>query len=136
MYRNIMVAFDGSPGSRAALERARAIAAASGGSLSLVRSVDSGPLREGATPKTIASASRELERDIRRLDPELEAEKWVVGGPAGEALLTATEDSGIDLIVTGSRHRGTIARTLLGSVSSELVHNAKCDVLVVHPVED
>ena len=136
MYRNIMVAYDGSPGSRAALERARSIAAASGGSLSLVRSAEHGPLREGPTPKAIASASRDLAREVARFDPELDAETWVVGGPAGEALLTAAEDSGIDLIVTGSRHRGSVVRTLLGSVSSEIVHHAKCDVLVVHPVED
>ena len=35
------------------------------------------------------------------------------------------------MIVTGARGRGALASTLLGSVSSGLVHNAEAPVLVV-----
>jgi nucleotide-binding universal stress UspA family protein len=57
----------------------------------------------------------------------------VVGGPAGKAILTVADDIEADLIVTGSRGRGRVARAVLGSVSSEIVQRAPCDVLVVHP---
>jgi nucleotide-binding universal stress UspA family protein len=57
----------------------------------------------------------------------------VIDGPPGTGIVTVAEDIEADLIVTGSRGRGPIARTVLGSVSTEILHHAPCDVLVVHP---
>ncbi|MGI9557447.1 MAG: universal stress protein, partial [Solirubrobacterales bacterium] len=54
MYERILVAFDDSPGARAALDRARAIADSQGGKLTLVRSATKS-FGEAADPKTIAS---------------------------------------------------------------------------------
>ena len=136
MYSSIVVAYDESPGAEAALQRAEGIATAFGGSLNLVRSVTDSALTEAAHPETIAKARRQLQHEIDRFEPDLSGDLWVVGGPPATAILTAAEDVNADLIVAGSRHRGAIARTLLGSVSSELVHNAKCDVLIVTPDED
>ena len=56
--------------------------------------------------------------------------------PASGSILAAASEMEADLIVTGSRHRGTVRRTFLGSVSSDIIHQAPCDVLVVHPTED
>lgn len=136
MYEKILVAYNEGPGARAALGQAEAIASALGGNLTLVRSVTEGPLAEAAKPETIATGRTALEREINRYHPDLDAELWVVGGPAGEALVAAANEMSADLIVTGSRHHRAITRAILGSVSSELVHNASCDVLVVHPTED
>jgi nucleotide-binding universal stress UspA family protein len=47
--------------------------------------------------------------------------------------VTVAEDIGADLVVTGSRARGRITRAVLGSVSTDILHQARCDVLVVHP---
>ena len=79
---------------------------------------------------------REDLRDaIDHVDPELLASGWVIGGPPGMGILTVADDIGADLIVTGSRSRGPITRTILGSISTEILHGARCDVLVVHPPE-
>lgn len=136
MYSKILVAYDESPGARAALDRAEALAKPLGAALTLVRSVTEGPLTEAAQPDTIASGRAALGREIARYRPELDAELWVVGGPAGEAILAAAVEMEADLLVTGSRHRGPVARAILGSVSTDLVHHASCDVLIVHPLDD
>jgi nucleotide-binding universal stress UspA family protein len=136
VYSSIVVAYDESPGAEAALQRAEEIAKAFGGSLNLVRSVTDSALTEAAHPETIAKATRHLQHEIDRFEPELSGDLWVVGGPPATAILAAAEEVDAELIVAGSRHRGAIARTLLGSVSSDLVHNAKCDVLIVPPADD
>ena len=139
MYRNIIVAFDGTDGARAALARGAELAGRDGGSLTLVRSVaeEGGPIppAQAPNPEVVTEARHELDETIGSLDPELSASPWIVAGPAGEAILSVADEIEPDLIVTGSRGRGPVARTLLGSVSGHLVNNASCDVLVVHPSE-
>lgn len=140
MYRNIIAAYDESEGARAALEAAAELAATGGGSLTLVHSVTGPvemdlPLARHPDPEQVAEERHLVERAIADLDPELGASPWIAGGPAGDAVLAVTEEIGADLIVTGSRGRGRVARAVLGSVSTHLVQNARCDVLVVHPRE-
>jgi nucleotide-binding universal stress UspA family protein len=72
---------------------------------------------------------------VGALDPSLGASPWVVGGPAGRAILTVADDIGADLIVSGSRGRGALKSALLGSVSTEILQGARCDVLVIRPPE-
>ena len=139
MYRNVIVAYDGSEGARAALQRGAEVAKRDGSSLTLVEAVeDSIPaLFPGAPrtagPETAAEGRMELKAAVESVDPSLEASPWVVGGPAGKGILAVADEIGADLIVTGSRGRGRVARAVLGSVSSEIVHEAACDVLVVNP---
>ena len=139
MYRNVLVAYDGSEGAEAALQRAAAIADRDGASLTLVEAAAGGipSLAPGAPkiakPEKRAMARRDLRSAIERVAPDLEAAGWVIGGPPASGVITVAADIEADLIVTGSRGRGRVARAVLGSVSSEIVHNAPCDVLVVHP---
>jgi nucleotide-binding universal stress UspA family protein len=144
-YRNILVAYDGSEGARAALRRSVLLAAVDGAALTLVRSTVGNA--ESVMPKALphpsghpdpeaaAAARHSLEAAIAELDPSLEASPWVVRGSAGTGILAVATEIHADLIVPGSRSRGRFARAVLGSVSTELVHDAPCDVLVVHPFE-
>ena len=124
-YRNVVVAYDGTDGARAALERAAAVADTEGASLTLVRA-----------SSDEAEARHSLQEAIEALDPALKASPWVVSGAAAEGILAVAREIHADLIVTGSRARGQVIRALLGSTSTELVQNAPCDVLVVHPSAD
>lgn len=56
------------------------------------------------------------------------------GGGAWRALAEAATDRGAAVIVAGSRGRGGLASTILGSVSSGLVHNAETPALIVRPL--
>jgi nucleotide-binding universal stress UspA family protein len=142
-YRNVVVAYDGTDGARAALARAAAVADTEGASLTLVHATMGRaealmpepvprPSRH-PDPESTAEARHLLEQAIDGLDPVLSASPWIVGGPAAKGVLAVAEEIHADLIVTGSRAHGRVARALVGSVSTELVQNAPCDVLVVHP---
>jgi nucleotide-binding universal stress UspA family protein len=138
----VVVAYDGSAGARAALARAAEIAAKDDSALTLVEAVAGmvpSPAPGGpplAKPEKRAMAREDLNRAIGSVDPELLAGGWVIGGPPASGIVTVAEDIEADLIVTGSRGRGAIVRAVLGSVSTEILHNAPCDVLVVHPPSD
>jgi nucleotide-binding universal stress UspA family protein len=53
-----------------------------------------------------------------------------VGRP-GEALIAGANQPGCDLVVVGARDLGKLGRTVLGSVSEQVVHRARCPVLIV-----
>lgn len=57
--------------------------------------------------------------------------KEILEGSAAEAILSVAKTRGNDLIVLGSRGRGTLAALLLGSQSSKVIQHADCPVLVV-----
>ncbi|UVT16131.1 MAG: universal stress protein [Nitrospira sp.] len=52
-------------------------------------------------------------------------------GPAAEEIMKVVNREQPDLIVTGAKGRSAMARFLLGSVSTKLIHQSACSVLVV-----
>jgi nucleotide-binding universal stress UspA family protein len=138
-YRNVVVAYDGTEGAKAALARAAEIAQRDGSSLTLVEAVSGrvpSPAPGGpplAKPEKRAMVRDDLRAALAAVSPDLLASGWVIGGAPGSGVVTVAEDLGADLVVTGSRARGRITRAVLGSVSTDILHHAPCDVLVVHP---
>ncbi len=59
------------------------------------------------------------------------AEVISAAGNAGEEILRAAEKEKIDTIIVGSRGLSTASELLLGSVSHNILHNAKCPVVIV-----
>lgn len=57
-------------------------------------------------------------------------------GEPGQEIVAASLRLDSDLIVVGSRGAGAVRRTLLGSVVGEVLHHARCPVLVVVDPED
>ena len=61
------------------------------------------------------------------------AEPVVLGGRPASAIVQFAERVGADMIAAGSHGHGRLERFLLGSVSTGIVRNANCAVLVVPP---
>jgi nucleotide-binding universal stress UspA family protein len=87
--------------------------------------VDAGDLRRAAEDQ-LEKATLELERET----DGIKLERQVVQGRAGDVLIDAVSPD--DLLVVGSRGHGGFADLLLGSVSQQCVHHARCPVVVVH----
>ncbi|MCM3903907.1 MAG: universal stress protein [Pyrinomonadaceae bacterium] len=64
-------------------------------------------------------------------DKTLKISSETIQGSPREAIVEEAEHWGADLIVMGSRGLGAWNRLLLGSVSSAVVHHAKCSVEIV-----
>jgi nucleotide-binding universal stress UspA family protein len=137
MYRKILVAYDGSDGATAALAEAAEIARSGGGSLTVAQCTGGFE----SAPQTLELSAPDPEEERRALAALREAtagldgepELRVVEGHPPRALLGVAEEIGADLVVTGSRGRAVMPQAVLGRVSSGLVSNAPCDVLVVQP---
>lgn len=133
----IDVAYDGTPEARAALQRARALAESSGASLRLLTVVAPPvalPGGVGYAPIEPPEPEKVLEDGVREAGAAVTIEGRKLDGPPARTLAEACADA--DLLVAGSRGYGPVMRVLLGSVSSRLIVDAPCPVLVVprpHP---
>lgn len=134
--RRIVVGIDGSAPSKAALRWAVGQAALTGATVHAVAAWEYPSLYGWFAPMVDdgfeRTASRALSAEISEiLGPErpVEVRESLVLGHAAEVLLEAAEDA--DLLVLGSRGRGTFTRTLLGSVSTRCAVHGSCPVVIV-----
>jgi nucleotide-binding universal stress UspA family protein len=72
-------------------------------------------------------------RDALAPPEDVHVELATLRGAPAPALLQFASEQAIDLIATGARGHGALARVLLGSVSTDVVRGATCSVLVAPP---
>jgi nucleotide-binding universal stress UspA family protein len=132
-FRTIAVAYDGTPESKAALLRAETFAHATNGTIRILTVAEPPvaiPGVVGYTPPVPPDPEEVVREGVKSVDRRLAAEGRHLAGPAAAVIAEACEE-GVDLLVAGSRRYGPVARALLGSVSTQLIHKAPCPVLVV-----
>jgi nucleotide-binding universal stress UspA family protein len=138
VFRNILVAIDGSPTATAALEEAIDLARSDGARLVLLNVAS--PPRWRFTGPTYVPYPTDEELQGAACDVLARAEALVpadvsvtsvvrVGAPAAEIVRRAVEGEH-DLIVMGSRGHGPLGSLLLGSVSRAVVARSAVPVLV------
>jgi nucleotide-binding universal stress UspA family protein len=83
----------------------------------------------------LEAAKTVMDKALRKVneasDKGLKISHEIIGGPPNQVIVEEAERWGAELIVMGSRGLGAWNRLLLGSVSSAVVHHAKCSVEVV-----
>jgi nucleotide-binding universal stress UspA family protein len=143
MYRNILVAIDGSPTAGRALQHASELAAALHAKLTVMSVVPSIPGYAYAAGVDVNALKREAEREVDErlraavdaLPGDITVSSFLRHGDAGHEIVKALDDGGYDLLVLGSRGRGRMASTLFGSVGAAVHFHTHVPMLVVHPVE-
>jgi nucleotide-binding universal stress UspA family protein len=133
----IVVGIDGSENSRLALEWARDEAKLRGVTLHVVHSWTF-PLAsrgaDGLPHADIEAAARRVLDDAvaRCADAGIEVTSEIASESAAQALIRASQ--GAELLVVGSRGVGGFRGLLLGSVTQQVTHHARCPVVIVpHP---
>lgn len=140
---HIIVGVDGSPQSKVAVDWAARDAAMRRAPLRLVHVLNPpvvmtfpevpmppGYLKwqEEEGQKVLATALETVREATK--DHPIEVTSEMVSGPAVPTLVDLSKEA--RLLVVGCRGHGALARGLLGSVSSNLVHHAHCPVAVIH----
>ena len=139
MFKNIVLAFDGSEYSNKALQCAKSIAERFEATLWMVH-VFRNPSdflgytnyeklyarRKGAAQAVLDEARQKFGTTTFIVNEELHE------GFEAESILKVAENRAADLIVMGTRGLGAVKGFLVGSVSRKVIHYASCPVMVAH----
>lgn len=145
MIRKILVALDESELAESILPHVCECAKISGAELILLR-VSEDPMRDFELADTMITEQRTnaqvihferkgyLEGVAEKLRAEgLRVTTEVVPGAVAETILAEAERTQADMIALSTHGRGGLARLLMGSVASQVVHGAHVPVLLIRP---
>jgi nucleotide-binding universal stress UspA family protein len=141
VFRNILVAVDGSPTASRALEEAVELAQALNARLTIIAvalEVPSFAYRAGIDVQALEHEAQDetdkLLRDaVAGLPAELPVTTVLKHGHAGERIVEQLQAGDHDLLVMGTRGRGRIVSNLFGSVAAYVHFHARVAMLIVHP---
>jgi len=142
MAGDIILGYDGSAGSKAALRVAVSVAKAFDAPLTIVFGYEPNPMGgetadykdqlEKIARAHVATAAEEA----KALDPSVAVETLVAGLRPVESLLEASLERGARVIVVGGNGERPIMGAILGSVPHKLLHHSTVPVLVVPTSQD
>jgi nucleotide-binding universal stress UspA family protein len=134
--RNILVGYDESAPAKRALALADDLASQHGARLILVTVLE--PLTSLAvdvmvpTETQVLTARRALDRQADRIRAEgTRVEAFVDVGAPARTLLEIAERLDVDVTIVGRSGKGAVARLVMGSVTTSLLHATKKPLLVV-----
>lgn len=139
MYTNIIVGYDESESSKAALKEASLRVKKYGGKLTLVHAVFFDQEEFVVLPSQMekrleigTGICRQAKTDVQKdLGLNGGIESYVCQGEPPEVIIETAQGRNADLIALGTYGRRGLKRLLMGSVTSQVILDAPCDVLVV-----
>lgn len=137
MYKTILVAFDDSEFSRAALIESSNWVKRHGGRVIMVHAIYFDEEEFGNAPEQLEKRM-EVGKKICYLEKErissefkIEVESLLCEGEPPEIIVEIARGKGADLIVMGTYGKRGLKRLIMGSVTSQVISHSQCDVLVV-----
>jgi nucleotide-binding universal stress UspA family protein len=142
MFRNILVCVDGSPQSDRALSQAIDLASSERSRLTILTAVPRPPywactsMTAANVEPLAADLAREAKEALRaavdRVPDDMPLTKILTREPIREALMKQIKTGRYDLVVMGSRGRGALTSSVLGSVSHFALNHSSVPVLIVN----
>jgi nucleotide-binding universal stress UspA family protein len=141
MFRNVLVAIDGSPDAEQALMQAIDLAECEHTRLTLFSAAaPPGASYAGVSGEVVATlvhdsqveAEALLRAAAARVPDQVSVTTVLSRDPVRPALLQQIKAGRHDLVVLGSRGRGALRSVLLGSVSHYVLHHSPVPVLIMH----
>ncbi len=143
MIQHVLVAVDGSEGSKRAVKFAKDLATATGARVTLLHVLEPIPVVSLGFAEFYGVSHRQpTDEEMGRLHqalhemladfPRDRVEEVIEYGNPADTIVGQAEARNADLIVMGARGMGPVGRFLVGSVSDRVVHNARRNVTVVH----
>jgi nucleotide-binding universal stress UspA family protein len=146
MFHNVLVCVDGSVQAERALDEAIDLAASGHGRLTILTAIPRPPswVCSPITLPAIEPLTRELARDakaaleaaVARVPASISVTTILSEKPIREALMERLRSGEHDLLVMGSRGRGALSASLLGSVSHYALNHSAVPVLIIHTPDD
>jgi nucleotide-binding universal stress UspA family protein len=143
MFRNILVSVDGSEHAAKALDEAIDLAESAGARLTIITAVPQPPNWVGGPMAAVPSFPPDeldgeyedvLRQAVDRVPESIPVTKLLTHDPIRTALSRELATGRYDLLVMGSRGRGALSASLLGSVSHYALNHSPIAVLIVHAV--
>ncbi len=137
MYKKILVGYDGSENSDAALDEAINLAKCSGGKIIIATSPELDARLKALAPEmdieltghaqaTLDKASAKIKETGVEFETEL-----LTATTAHEGIVETAKEKGADLIVLGCHGKAALVRLLMGSTTERVIGHTNCSVLVV-----
>jgi len=126
-----LVAYNGSPESRAALEQALSLAAVRSAKVIVITSMEGG---HSEKPEEIARVNLELKRVEQQLQDagvDHEVLEMARGLSPGEDIVIFADENEIDQIFVGIEKKSKTRKLLLGSTAQYIILKANCPVTTV-----
>ena len=127
----ILVAYNGTKESDAALQVAQTHAGIFNAKLMVVSSSEGGKGEKIEDINKIKQDLERIQRDISKDGLECEVEQLARGLTPGEDIVLYAEENGIDQISVGIRKKSRTSKLILGSTAQFIILKAKCPVTSV-----
>jgi nucleotide-binding universal stress UspA family protein len=126
VFRKILLGYDGSEGAEKAAALAASLALKYGATMIVCHAY--GHMPATAKPSEVRRLVNPVVERLTKLG--IGTQVSIPDEVPAQGILSAADEHGADLIVLGSRGRGTLANLLLGSTSERVLHYAKVPVLI------
>ena len=139
MFSNILVAYDGSPSSSAAVQQAFELARAETAKVTVLSVAPSvaalatlgGVSIDQLTDELKQWAERTVGEGASTAPAELNVRRVTRSGDVGEEIVAEIEAGGYDLVVLGSRGRGRVTSELFGSANAYVHFHSRIPLLSI-----